>query len=212
MIGPKLGYVHFSKRETKVTQLIIGQYRSPAYFARLWSISSRPTLPGTSTIIKFCMSCSMVSVKNAHAKHSSYSLLRNCPDNVFKVSRLTLSYWTLAKLLTRSTYLKLLFKLSQHGIRGNTLTWIKSFLVGRTQAVVLEGESSEEVPVNSGVPRGSVLGPLLFLLYKKDQPHDIQSQVRLFAGDTVVCLTVRNNSYSEILQADLERLEIWERT
>ena len=65
---------------------------------------------------------------------------------------------------------------------------IKSFLVGRTQAVVLEAESSEEVPVNSGVPQGSVLGPLLFLLFINDLPHDIQSQVRLFAGDIAVCL------------------------
>ena len=57
-----------------------------------------------------------------------------------------------SKAFNKDNHLKLLFKLSQHGIRGDTLTWIKSFLVGRTQAVVLEGESSEEVPFNSGVP------------------------------------------------------------
>ena len=117
-----------------------------------------------------------------------------------------------SKAFDKVNHLKLLFKLSQHGIRGNTLTWIKSFLVGRTQAVVLEGETSEEVPVNLGMPQGSVLGPLLFLLYINDLPHDNQSQIRLFADDTAVYLTVRNNSDSNILQADLDRLEIWERT
>ena len=167
----------------------------------------RPTLPGTSTSINFCMSCSMVSVRSAHAKHSSYSLLRTCPDNLFKVSRLTLSYWTLAKLLTRSTTSNCFFYLSQHGLRCNTLSWIKSFSVGRTQAVVLEGASSEEVPVNSGVPQGSVLDPLLFLLYINDLSHDIQSQVRLFADDTAVYITIRNNSESDILQTNLE---IWD--
>ena len=77
--------------------------------------------------------------------------------------------------------------------------------MGRTQAIVLEGESSEEVLVNSGMTQGSALGPFLFLLYINNLPHDSQSQVRLFADDTAVYLTVWNNSDSDILQADLDR-------
>ena len=104
------------------------------------------------------------------------------------------------KAFDKVSHFKLLFKLSQYGNRGDTLTWIK-LLLG-IQAVILEDESSEEVPVNSGVPQGSILGPLLFVLYINDLPHDIQSQVRFFADDTAVYLTVRNNSGSDILQAD----------
>ena len=83
--------------------------------------------------------------------------------------------------------------------------------MGRTQAVVLEGESSSEVPVTSGVPQRSVLGPLLFLLYINDLPQNIQSKVRLFADDTAVYLTVGSSDDKDILQSDLDTLQIWER-
>ena len=117
-----------------------------------------------------------------------------------------------SKAFDKVNHLKLLFKLSQHGVKGDTLNWIRAFLVGRTQAVVLEGESSSEVPVTSGVPQGSVLGPLLFLLYINDLPQNIQSQVRLFADDTAVYLTVNSHEAANTLQADLDTLQEWELT
>ena len=117
-----------------------------------------------------------------------------------------------SKAFDKVNHLKLLFKLSQHGVKGDTLNWIRAFLVGRTQAVVLEGDSSSEVPVTSGVPQGSVLGPLLFLLYINDLPQNIQSQVRLFADDTAVYLTVNSHEAANTLQADLDTLQEWELT
>ena len=116
-----------------------------------------------------------------------------------------------SKAFDKVSHLKLLFKLSQHGVKGNTLNWIRAFLVGRTQAVVLEGESSLEVPVTSGVPQGSVFGPLVFLLYINDLPQNIQSQVRLFADDTAVYLRVDPSKDRDTLQADLDTLQAWER-
>ena len=87
--------------------------------------------------------------------------------------------------------------------------WIGSFLGGRTQTVVFEGEFSPEIPVTSGVQQGSVLGPLLFLLCINDLPENIQSQVRLFADGNAVYLTVDSQNEvkqngSIILQNDLE--------
>ena len=117
-----------------------------------------------------------------------------------------------SKAFDKVNHLKLLYKLSCFSVKGNTLDWIQSFLIGRTQTVVLDGESSEEVKVTSGVPQGSVLGPLLFLLYINDLPENIQSQVRLFADDTAVYLTVTNMQDSQVLQSDLESLQHWERT
>ena len=110
-----------------------------------------------------------------------------------------------SKAFDKVNHLKLLFKLPTHGVKGKTLKWISSFLGGRTQAVVLEGECSAEVPVTSGVPQGSVLGPLLFLLYINDLPEHIQSQVRLFADDTAVYLTVTNTNDSNYRK----RLQGW---
>ena len=77
---------------------------------------------------------------------------------------------------------------------------------------MLKGERSAEAPVASDVPQGSVLGPLLFLLYINDLPQNIQSQVRLFADDTSVYSTVNSLEDVTTLQADLDTLQEWERT
>ena len=117
-----------------------------------------------------------------------------------------------SKAFDKVNHLKLLYELSCFGVKGNTLNWIQSFLIGRTQTVVLDGESSEEVKVTSGVPQGSVLGPLLFLLYINDLPENIQSHVRLFADYTAGYLTVNNMQDGQVLQSDFESLQHWERT
>ena len=62
-------------------------------------------------------------------------------------------------------------------LQGKTLHWIQSFLVGRSQRVLLEGECSDEMPGSSGVPQDSVLGPILCLLYINNLPDNVQSQV-----------------------------------
>ena len=105
----------------------------------------------------------------------------------------------------------LCLKLSSYGIRGEINSWISNFLSGRKQCVVVEGEQSTFVPVESGVPQGSVLGPYLFLFYINDIPDGLKSTCRLFADDTIVYLTVKSNSDAEELQDDLNKLAKWEK-
>ena len=104
----------------------------------------------------------------------------------------------------------LIHKLHHYGIQGKTNAWILGFLSGRTQAVVLDGETSGYVPVKSGVPQGSVLGPSLFLFYINDIPVGLHSTIRLFADDTIAYLAIKTNSDCISLQKDLDKLGLWE--
>ena len=115
-----------------------------------------------------------------------------------------------SKASDKVSHSKLLWKLHQYRIRGNALSWIRAFLGNRSQTVVLEGEESGSVPVTSGVPQGSVLGSILFLVYINDLPEELSSQVRLFADDTSVYLTVGGSDDEKVLQQDLDRLSVWE--
>ena len=81
---------------------------------------------------------------------------------------------------------RLLFKLERHGIDGSALQWFRNFLTGRMQRVVLRGTCSSWSPVLSGVPQGTILGPVLFILYVNDISSGILSTVKLYADDTKV--------------------------
>ena len=83
---------------------------------------------------------------------------------------------------------RLVSKVASYGIRNHTLSWIKGFQKNRTQVTVVDDESSGACTVTSSVPQGSVLDPLLFLLYINDLPAGSSSQIRLFADDCIVYL------------------------
>ncbi|KAL8565040.1 hypothetical protein ACOMHN_003416 [Nucella lapillus] len=104
---------------------------------------------------------------------------------------------------------RLLHKLNSYGIRGSLHTWITNFLVHRKMSVVIEGDSSEETTVDSGVPQGTCLGPLLFLCHINDLPDTVKSQVRLFADDCLLYCEINSFQDHLQLQNDLCQLETW---
>ena len=104
---------------------------------------------------------------------------------------------------------KLLHKLENKGLRGNIGRWIASFLENRSQQVLVEGESSYLCSVQSGVPQGTVLGPLLFLLHINDLPSAFSAKTRLFADDCLLLNNIKSKEDQLQLQTDLISLETW---
>ena len=104
---------------------------------------------------------------------------------------------------------KLLHKLSEYGINGPLHQWLTMFLTKRHMKVVVDGEESDLVTVDSGVPQGTVLGPILFLCHINDLPDCVRSQVRLFADDCLLYRTIKTQADHTILQNDLKELEGW---
>ena len=102
-------------------------------------------------------------------------------------------------------------KLFSYGIGSKTLKWIHSFLCFRQQRVVVNGVKSDWAPVLSGVPQGTVLGPLLFSLYINDISSDIESEIRLFADDCVCYREIKDEDDTMKLQRDIDRLGSWAR-
>ena len=115
-----------------------------------------------------------------------------------------------AKAFDKAPHRRLFHKLEYYGIRGSTHKWINSWLSGRTQQVVLDGQASDPVPVLSSVPQGSVLGPVLFLIFINDLLDNIRSSVRLFADDCVLYRNIHSLQDCLALQEDLTSLGQWE--
>ena len=128
------------------------------------------------------------------------------------VASLTSSTLTFAKAFDKVPHACLLAKLRGHGIVGNVASWIEAWLLGRKQRVVLNGSASNWAEVSSGVPQGSILGPLLFLVFINDidlAVDTVNTALFKFADDTKGIRRSDSPSDCAKLLDDLDNLSKW---
>ena len=118
-------------------------------------------------------------------------------------------YLDFTKAFDKVPHNRLMSKLNSIGINTETLNWIKAFLSDRVQQICVNGSNSTWKPVTSGIPQGSVLGPILFVLYINDLPSNILSDVYMFADDTKIFNIIKSPEDQETLQNDLDTLSMW---
>ena len=104
---------------------------------------------------------------------------------------------------------RLMKKLEAYDIAGRVWGWIQSFLTGREQRVVVNGAKSQWTKVLSGIPQGSVLGPILFVIFINDLPDVVQNSVKLFADDAKLYSPVADKDNINGMQQDVKRLDEW---
>ena len=131
-----------------------------------------------------------------------------------KGKEVDIAYLEFAKVFDQVPHCALLNKLSRFGISGKLIPWFQSYLSNRYQRVALQGTYSDWLQVLSGVPQGSILGPLLFLVYIDDIPECIKhdSKVAIFADDSKLFKIIEKPSDKLSLQQDLMQLSIWSDT
>jgi hypothetical protein len=117
----------------------------------------------------------------------------------------------ISKAFDRVWHKGLLEKLSKFGIRGSLLDWFTSYLRDRIQRVIINGQCSEWTSIKAGVPQGSVLGPLLFLVYINDIVNVVKNcNIRLFADDTCLFIEIDNkDTAEELVNEDLNHIHVW---
>ena len=114
-----------------------------------------------------------------------------------------------AKAFDKVSHSKLLLKLESYGLGSILVNWVKAFLSNRRQRVVIGNHSSDWKWVLSGVPQGSVLGPILFVIFINDLPLGVRSVCKMYADDCKLINIIKNSGDSLILQEDINRVQVW---
>ena len=129
--------------------------------------------------------------------------------NIDNGNSVDIFFFDLAKAFDMVPHDRLLKKLRETTTDTYIIKWITEYLKERKQRVVIRGSKSNWLETYSGVPQGSVIGPLLFLIYVNDLPQEINSKLNMFADDTKMTSIVNSASQIGIIEKDLETLESW---
>ena len=141
------------------------------------------------------------------------SVLHTIGQSLDKNIQTDIIYLDFAKAFDSVDHQFLLQKLKSYGVRGKLYNWFANYLSGRCQRVVIDGTASNWAPVTSGVPQGSILGPVLFVIFINDLPYTLpdEKMAALYADDTKVCNSIRSKADCEKVQQALTNLECWSR-
>ena len=138
--------------------------------------------------------------------------LEHCWASIARGKQTDAVYTDFSSAFTSVNHTLLLHKLTHSfGISGRAIRWLESYLSSRTQRVVLNGKASDWVAVLSGVPEGSILGPLLFACYLADLPCSLSSECIMYADDVKLYRRIECDEDCVALQSDLDRLSEWSR-
>jgi hypothetical protein len=156
------------------------------------SLKQSGFMPGDSTVLQL-----------THLYHLFQEALENQKD-------VRVVFCDISKAFDRVWHQGLIQKLGNCGIGGNLLALFQNYLSDRQQRVVIDGQESSWLDIKAGVPQGSVLGPLMFLIYINDITTVVESDIRLFADDTTLYVNVDNpDTASRALNRDLEKMGQW---
>ena len=128
-------------------------------------------------------------------------------ENKFSTDCIYLDYQK--ALIRYPTEVNIISKLRTYKINECLVNWVEDYLQNRSQFVEINGEKSRWLPVTSGIPQGSVLGPLLFLIYINDLTENVNSTVYMYADHTKIYREIQSDDDHEVLQRDLETLKTW---
>ena len=135
--------------------------------------------------------------------------IKDWMENLDEGKATDVAYMDFRKAFDAVPHHRLIYKVEKYGVKGPILQWIKSFLTGRTQYVKINNTSSIEKPVTSGVPQGSVLGPMLFVFFINDLPDVCSVSTKIYADDTKAYTCIVNENDQARLQNSIDEMFNW---
>lgn len=169
-----------------------------------------------SRLYTYCSENNLLTEKNSGFKpvDSTVNQLTSITHRIYQAldnkQDACLVFLDISKAFDRVWHRGLVFKLRQFGVNGTLLNWFSSYLNNRSQQVIINGTTSEPLFITAGVPQGSILGPLLFLIYINDLVEGIQCDVNMFADDTFLFDTYTDPLLSSVrINQDLNTILRW---